>query len=204
MEYDGLCDGSFWGEPGPVPKLYQLTCSCDHHLEVTATQAGSVQRCPACGEEFEVPTLRALRSLPEIEPAEPAAAAPARPWSSKQGLTFTSALVLMLVCLAAVILLTLARGRLQTDPPDMSEVYRQVDLTKLTPTEVWEAWVNQFRDSSLAGRAAPYYLQQRAEDRKLELWSFVFAAGAVAGLLLALGAACSARWPLPSKTKPVR
>ncbi|QDT70441.1 hypothetical protein MalM25_33890 [Planctomycetes bacterium MalM25] len=60
---------------------YLLPCPCGKPAPVSASQAGGVVTCPACGETLETPRLRDLVQLPTEEAQTP----PKSGWSPRQG-----------------------------------------------------------------------------------------------------------------------
>jgi hypothetical protein len=174
--------------------IYRLPCSCGHALDVPVTQAGSVQSCPECGALVEVPPLRQLRQLPPVEPPSGHTDGSAGRWSLGQGLAFSVGMLLVAACLLAVVLLARERQTLRTAAPQLAELHSHSDPDQLTPSQIWQGWVSQFRDERLEGRETPMFLQERARYRRLTGWIWAAGGGVAIGALLALGAALMA-WP---------
>lgn len=50
---------------------YLVTCQCGEDVRVSAGEAGGTTRCPRCGTQVGVPSLRDLKTLTTVEVAEP-------------------------------------------------------------------------------------------------------------------------------------
>lgn len=145
--------------------LYNLTCTnCQAKISVSKSQAGMIVKCPSCGSNASVPTVRGFADL---ELAEPEKAV--RATGSKGANTFVRLLsVLLLVvsvpCLAYGGYLYSIRASV-SDPMDLTEedLIDDVNLSmqQLPPSGVWDVW-NEVAIDGIAEMPIPdYFLFKR-------------------------------------------
>lgn len=82
---------------------YLLPCQCGKTTPIDTSQAGGSVTC-VCGNQVEVPSLRAIR---ELTPQVQATDAGTYQWNQTAGLTFASGLVIALIGGAAALLMHL-------------------------------------------------------------------------------------------------
>lgn len=169
-----------------MANLYQMRCECGEPFRVAPTQAGSDHACPRCGKHTEIPPLLELRQLPPAE-ADRSPSAKGTAWSAGRGVTFVLGLILIAVCSVAFWMLKTEREMLDVSRPDLADFFRHSDTENLTPSQVWQAWVDEFRDEQLESRETPYFLAQRRLHYQLTIW--MVATGA--------GPAWASYWPRP-------
>ena len=133
---------------------YLVPCpACGRKSGVATGQAGQILQC-ACGEQFEVPTIRKLR---ELEPAEEEPLAPI--WTMRKGLLFIGGLVTICsVAFAAVIWLYRPRSFIRRGSMfDQKAVDEEVQA--LSPAESFRRIVliqPQMRSTGVVRRASAY------------------------------------------------
>lgn len=160
---------------------YLLPCPCGKTAPVSASQAGGVVTCPACGETLETPRLRDLVRLPTEEAEAPAASS----WSPRQGVL--TAGLLLAAALAGGGWWFAANEPQPPEPFDASIRSALVEkgLEEMSPTDLWKSYYAFYEPMTQRGlqRAETRLDRQTKEALRLShLYQRVlfFAAGAVA------------------------
>jgi hypothetical protein len=163
---------------------YLLNCSCGQKVSVSKRQAGHSVRC-SCGNELEVPTLRALAELERADAgASPAAT---RAWNDRQRLAFVLA--------AGSLGIGLLAGYFAVRLPPMPEPPQLIEIDEHTPTgDVLGVYEDLKRGLDVPQPTLTPAGQQFVRRRALVMWGIGFlgvvaAAGAVAAVALALSGA---------------
>ena len=122
-----------------------------------------------------------MRHLPIVESqrASPASSS----WSRLQGSFFATGLLATLISAGVIANFGWKRSQLVTEAPTVSDKNFVFDIMKITPTQSWIAWTEEFRGQVLGARNKPFHEVNREIARRyLEL---IIAAG----VFLALGLA---------------
>ena len=165
---------------------YLLPCGCGESLHVDASQAGSTIPC-TCGKELEVPTLRGLSQLAEVEVASVAGG---DTWSPLQGTSFTVGLLLLVGGIGCVAYAyPRIRAAQEIAETDEHKLYDE-GLTRLTPSELYDAW-KDVRENGLLGRGQNPFVISRKFSARMKTLALVGLCLAVVGGI-AIGGSISA------------
>jgi len=139
-----------------------LPCSsCGEAIPVDASQAGQSVTCQ-CGQQLEIPTMRAIRQLPPLREATAPPRRPTSGWSTAQRLVFALGLAVAVPSFLLAGYFQWGRTYLNTEEIPWDQRL-ETDLDMLENMNLEEAWENwkKVRDTDIGPYRPPHFIRAR-------------------------------------------
>lgn len=171
---------------------YILPCSnCQNKLPVAKSQAGMTVKCPSCGANVQVPTVRGFASLSPAEPQTVARKSKSKATPPILGVLSVLFLLVSVPCLSYAGYLYSYRASF-TAPLDITEEDLVQDIRQammeMPPATAWDNWNEISQNGVIEAPIPPYFVYKRILEaqRPTMLTCFYVGTGCFAAFLATL------------------
>ena len=171
-----------------MPIHYLLPCNdCEHHFQLTTSQAGQPLECPQCGTAVDAPKLGTLKQLPTGGDSSSEATVSSSGDAGWKRYVFAIGLITAVVAGIAGTALYWYSQSLFT-PVDVEGHIQLVEqeIDNWSPAQLWHAWHQQELEDGLGEWAEPVYMGYNKQSEILKTFAFGLLGLAGVGLLTLL------------------